>query len=382
MENEIIYAVGIIRASSPKQDFLGDTLDIQKDQIEPYADRLSITLGKKIIIKKWFEFTESASVELDLQPLLKVAEYCENPANKIKYAIVKSIDRSTRAGAEVYGFIKKRFAKCGVSLIDTYGVISTQRVNTMAHLDLKYDWSEYSPSYANEILQAEHSKDEVRDILTRLIGAEVKYVRLGYRVRQAPPGYKNVKTDTPHGKRTILAAEPTEAPWFVKMFELRIQGVDDKEAVKEINSLGYKSRLQKIHDPADKNKIIGYRGGNPLTVKQYQRYIQNPIYAGVNAEKWTSDEPIKEKFNGLVTIPMFNQANRGKITIIDDGDTVKIHRGKLPDWQRIKNKDNPNYPYKKYVVCPTCHNPLLGSAPRSKSGKHIPIYHCGRKHRY
>lgn len=37
-------------------------------------------------------------------------------------------------------------------------------------------------SKKSEILEAERAKDEIRDILSRMIGAEIRYVRMGYRV--------------------------------------------------------------------------------------------------------------------------------------------------------------------------------------------------------
>ena len=56
-----------------------------------------------------------------------------------------------------------------------------------------------------------------------------------------------------------------------------------------------------------------------------------------------------------------------------------IIKGELPQWQAVKNKDNPLYPYKRQVLCPICKNPLLGSASKGKSGQYFPAYHCGRK---
>ena len=203
-----------------------------------------------------------------------------------------------------------------------------------------------------------------------MIGAEIDYVRLGYHVRGAPPGYRNQKVETPHKTRVILVPDETESPWFVRMFELRAQGnLSDEKIVQEINSLGYKSRISKIHDPEDVTRIIGQRGSKPLT-------------AGVNCEKWTENKPVKERFDGLVSVELFNKANKGKVTIIEDGDEVKIIKGKPLFWQLKRQKNNPTFAYKNQIMCPKCCKPLLGSASRSKSGKHIPRYHCARGHKY
>ena len=88
-------------------------------------------------------------------------------------------------------------------------------------------------------------------------------------------------------------------------------------------------------------------------------------------------------FNGLVSIDQFNRANKGKkfITKDDQGDIVIIDRPPDPRYA-IKGIRNPDFPYRKFVLCPQCHKPLLGSASRGKSGKHYPAYHCDKRGHY
>jgi len=117
-----------------------------------------------------------------------------------------------------------------------------------------------------------------------------------------------------------------------------------------------------------------------LTVKQFQRFIENPIYAGINIEKWTEGKPVKEKFKGLVSIEEFNQANRGKVVIIEDEGEIKIYKNKPPKWRLRKQKENPLYPYKEQVLCPICEGTLYGSASKGRLGKYYPAYHCNRGH--
>ena len=380
---ETEYAVGTLRVSSTKQGLQGDSHEDQKVQIERKIVQLSASTGKKIVIKKWFRFTESASVAIDLQPVNEAIDYCSDPKNKIKYFFFKSVDRMTRGGSVIYGLLRARLAKAGVQCADVYGVVGDKETNTLEHLGMSYEWSMYSPTWITEILEAERSKGEVRDILTRMIGAEINYVQLGYHVRPSPPGFKNQKIETSHGLRVVLIPHEIESPWFIRMFELRSQGnLTDPEIVDEINKMGFKSRVTKRHDPHDKIRVIGNAGGLFLTVKQFQRYIQNPIYAGVNTEKWSNGKPIKTRFDGLVSIEMFNDANKGKITIIKEENGYKVYKGKTDLWRLRKLKENPLYPYKQQVLCPKCQKALLGSASRSKSGKHIPRYHCARGHKF
>ena len=368
-------AVAAIRISSLKQGLQGDSPEAQKEQIERFA------ISRNIKIKKFFIFMESASKEE--QPVQEAIDYCKNSKNNIQLFIIKSIDRFTRGGSYLYDHLKMQLERSNVKLVDIYGIIGHQDVNTLDHLGVTYDWSVYSPTKKSEILEAERAKDEMRDIMTRMIGAEIRYVRMGYRVRQAPFGYINEKIETQHGKRVILRSHPEESIWIKKMFELRCQGnMNDNEIVEELNNMGFRTRKQFRRNPEDRTKIIGESGNKKLHYRQLWRYLHKPVYAGVNCEKWTGEDGVKGNFEGLISIEMFNQANRGKYTIYKEGETFKFKKGEVPDYLAIKLMKNPKYPYKKVIMCPHCNKPLLASASRGKMGKYYPAYHCNNRNHY
>ncbi len=381
-DKKIIYAAAGQRTSSTKQETEGDSHEQQKEQILRRIEQESIRTGCKIIVKPeaWFKFSASASGEMVTQPILEALGYCKDPKNKVKYFFIRSIDRGTRGGGGIYSQLKAEFAKYGVQMLDSYGIIGTTVINTLEDYGFKYKWSEFNPTNTNELIVAESAKDEVRGILTRLIGAEIRYTKMGYPMGPTLVGYQMVKEDTEHGQRKVPQAHPEESKWIIRGFELRIQGnMSDEKIVEELNIMGYKSRKTRIYDPYDRKRIIGYKGEKPLTLKQFQRMIQNPIYAGLYIHRWTDSKPVKGRFKGLVTTEMFNRANRGKIAIVVENSEITIVKGKLPQWQAVKNKDNPMYAYKKYVLCPTCRNPLFGSASTGKGGIPRAAYHCGRK---
>ena len=383
--NKTEYSVDAVRVSTLKQRMSGDSPEDQKIQIDRHRKIVATALNSNIINIHSFEFIESGSGQLEEQPILEALDWCKKNDRKISYFFIKSIDRLTRGGSTMYGVLKAQLVKYGIQLVDTYGVIGQKNVNTLEHLGLEYKWSTYSPTFISELLEAERARSEVRDILTRMIGAEARYVRLGYAVRTPPYGLINVKVDTAeHGKRVILRPKDDEHIYVRRMFDGRLKGsLSDKEIVDDVNKLGYCSRKRLIHDKADKRKVIGTTGGKKLNIKQLQRLIQNPIYAGINVEKWTDGKPVKcQQFNGIVTIDEFNRANRGKICIEVNGNTITIHKNKPEKWRLTKRRENPDFAYKQFVLCPRCQNPLLGSASRSKSGKHIPYYHCSRNHKY
>jgi len=109
--------------------------------------------------KSSFIFLESASKEE--QPVQEAIDYCVNSKNDIQLFIIKSIDRFTRGGSYLYDGLKMQLERKGVKLIDIYGVIGTQQINTLEHLGVSFDWSVYSPTKKSEILEAERAKDEM-----------------------------------------------------------------------------------------------------------------------------------------------------------------------------------------------------------------------------
>ena len=368
-------AVSVVRVSSIKQGTAGDSPEAQKEQIESFAQTHGITLVKE------FRFMESAFHTK--QPMQEAVDYFKDPKNKVDLFIIKSIDRFTRGGLDTYRLLKLQLRKYGVELMDIHGVISPNKVNTLDHLGIEYDWSGYYPSDKMEMLEAERAKDEMRDIMTRMIGAEVRYTRLGYWMRQPPHGLQSKKIDTENGRRCILVPDEHEAQFITKIFELRARGVlSDTEIADKINKMGYRSRQTNIRSRTDKTKIIGQRGGVELSVKALQRIIERPIYAGVICEKWTDNKPVKAAFDGLIDIKLFNKANKGKMTIVPDKETVQIYREDRPEHLLRKRVENPDFPYKQSVMCPECSKPLMGSASRGKAGKYYPAYHCGRGHYY
>ena len=372
---EILNAVAAIRVSTTKQGVDGDSPEAQREQIEQFA------ANRNIKVKKVFVYLESASQEQ--QPIQEAIDYCKKRKNGIQLFIVKSIDRFTRGGSYSYSNLKMQLDKAGVRLMDIYGIIGTRKVNTLEHLGLSYKWSVYDPTKNSEILEAERAHDEKRDIMSRMIGAEIRYARLGYWVRRPPIGYTNATAETINGKRCVLEPHPVEGYWIKQMFELRARGtLDDHQIVDSINGLGFKTRVMYARDKQDRTRITARTGGNLLTVKGLWRYVKSPIYAGVMTEKWTNGRPVKAKFPGLVSIELFNNANRGKLVITEAAGEIKIIKRQPREDQLRKGAKAPEFPFRRVVMCPECSRPLCGSFSRGQLGKHYPGYHCSNRGHY
>lgn len=362
------------RVSSAKQTE-GESLERQEQSIRRYIkDRnWNIVPNEKV----WS--TAISGRKTDREDFEEILSFIKKHPGLVDYYVFRSIDRATRAGSGEYERMKMELGKCGVSMLDTYGVIQPMK-NTLEDEGFQYEWSKFYPSEVAESVIATSSKQEVTGILTRMIGEEIRLTQQGYRARRSTDGYKNQKVFIMGKNKTIQIPDEERAKFFISMFELRAQGLPDQEIVDRINAMGYRSVFQKKYDKA-KKKIIGQTGGILLTVKQLQRIITNTIYAGVLCEKWTFNMPIKAQYNGLVSIETFNEANRGKLAIMKNIDgTLELVRGSSSDKTR-RMKNNPLFPF-KFILCPLCEKPFLGSCPAGKYGNKFPTYHCARNHKY
>lgn len=231
------------------------------------------------------------------------------------------------------------------------------------------------------MLEAERSKDEVRDILSRVIGAEIRYTQMGYWMRQAPYGFVSEKLETQHGKRMVLRPHPDEAEYIIKIFEMRATGqFSDREIADQVNRMGYKGRQKLKRAKDDKARVVGKTEAVPLDEKKLWKLVRNPIYAGVNVEKWTNNQPVKCMFDGLVSIDLFNRANKGRRIIIElPNNKVAVTNNVAERCATPKGARNPDFAFKKFVLCPQCHKPLLGSSSRGRSGGYYSYYHCDKR---
>ena len=373
-KNCVIYC----RISSAKGAQEGEGLDTQERICRDCAERKDYT-----IVPHGKVFRETFSGRKDTRPVLEeIFDYIENNPGKVQYFVFRMIDRFTRGGGLSYEGIKKKLAGYGVEMIDTTGIIQPSK-NTLDYMGFEYDWSRTSPSGISELVMADNAKTEVTTILTRMIGQEIALTQKGFKVRGSIDGYLNKRVYVDSKKRMIQVPDPERAKYFIEMFKLRALGMlDDKQIVDRINAMGYRSRIQNKWDRAHE-RIIGHGGGQKLTVKRLQTTIKRPIYCGIMCEKWTRWLPIKAQYEGLVTIDTFNQANRGSVFIKSEASGMSILYDYYPERLVVKRmRDNPLFPYKSFVLCPTCNKPFLGSCPVGKGGQGFPTYHCSRKHKY
>ena len=127
--SRVRYAYGGVRVSSKEQG-LKDSPQAQMEQINRYAEH------NNIVIIDFIKFYESGSKKD--QPMQRAIDQIKHD-KRVELFIVKSIDRFTRGGFKPYGDLKEQLEKLNIGLIDTFGVIGNQKINTLEYLGLEYD---------------------------------------------------------------------------------------------------------------------------------------------------------------------------------------------------------------------------------------------------
>ncbi len=371
---EQINCVMDCRISSTKQQ-TGGGLDDQQMVCENYANRNGWNTLK--VFSK--VYSGRAEERADFEEILDYIKDEVKRGVKVHNYLFKSIDRFTRDGAVTFEEMKDRLILLGVNPVDAYGVIQPKQ-NTLAHLGFEYKWSMKSPTATAQLMEAQRAKDEVTDILTRMVGAEITLVREGYKVRPPTDGFLNSHIMVDGKKKVIEEPDPIRAKYFIEMFNLLESGtLSDQEVVDRINAMGYRSKQRNIWNK-EHTKIIGHTGGLQLNVKQLQRITRKTIYAGYKCEKWTDHKLVRAKYDGLVSVDTFNRANKGRVYIKVADNNAELLLNFNPNRTKARQKNNPLFPY-KFIRC-HCGKPYCASSPKGKSGQTFPTYHCSRNHKY
>lgn len=364
------------RVSSAKQAHEGESLSVQTAICRDIAAKQ----GWSIAHEPW---EESFSGRKTRPVFNEILTFLDKRPGEIRYYLFRSIDRFTRGGSLAYEQMKRELALRGVEMVDTLGIIQPVK-NTLEDVGFEYDWSKSSPSEVAEVVAAVTAKQEVTTILTRLIGQEIRLTQRGYKIRGPQDGYQNAKIYVENRRCTIQVPDPERAKYFVAMFEMRASGqFTDAEICDRINAMGFRTKPRKRWD-ASHARVIGQGGGRALVPKHFQEIVQRPIYCGVVCEKWTRWQPIRAPYPGLIPISLFNAANRGKVFLKEgaNGELSILYDYHPERLIRRISRDNPLFPYRHVVVCPTCRKPMLGSSPRGSAGTRYPTYHCARGHKY
>ena len=348
------------RVSTTKQLNDWESLDNQEQACRTYCNKNNIqVIG---VFKEAFTWKQSN------RPVFNEAK--KNAIkNKVNYFLVFDIDRFSREWYWAYTELKEKLYSRWIQLQDSKGVIwENQIVMENAIVDMsKYKWNIENKSEMAEMVYSAQAKIEWNKIIQRTIPREIQLEQEWYVVRQSHYGYINKKITTFSGRKTIQVEHPIEWQWVIEMFENRARwSLTDKEIVEELNLKWCKKRT-----------------GKELDVKYMQEIIVKPVYAGVISTKWTWNKAIRTPYEWLVSIDIWNKANRWKIKIIEiDNKEVQLQYNNWKDIQTDfpiieKRKDyNPEYPYAKVFKCPHCEWDLTANTSTSRDWTFHYYYQC------
>ncbi len=287
--------------------------------------------------------------------------------HKADYFVIFDLDRFSREWYASYKIMKENLASHWISLIDSKNVIGESRmaVENDDYDMSKYKWAKENPTEMAEMVYSAQAEIEGKKILQRTIPQSILLVQKWYWVRSAVIGFQNKRVKVDGKKRTILEPHPLQSLWLVRMFELRADGIlSDEDIVLEINRLWYRSWKHSIE----------------LTVKQMQAYIKKPIYAGVLVEEWTNFKPIYAQFPWLVSLDIWNKANKGKYKIVKHPNSeLQLLDWKSLDFQPVigrRKKYDPELPYRNLIKSSALQWQFITwSRSRNKTGNLFAYYH-------
>ena len=371
----------LVRISSPKQIKEGDSPEYQIARgLADAEKRFGYSREEVFILTETFSGRKEERPSLD-QALILVEQM------KLERLLFFDIDRLTRAGPGFYEQVKRKFHNLGCEIVDVKGIIqpasnSLEGTGGSFGQDFTYDWSVYAASEKAEVMEAQSAKDEARKILGRTIPIQIKNAQLGRTNRWAPYGYRNVKIVDDSGKpQPSKKIDESEAFFIRRMFVGMAAGRSTRAICDELNDLGYRTRKRRMWN-ADFTKVVSVTGEKSLTPDGVQRAIQRVVYAGFIMEKWTHGLPVLANHRGIVTVDLWNKANKGKWLL--EKQAASPTGWSLRDTsegRRSYNMEREEFPLKRHVLCQVCQSPFKGSFSKGKMGKRYGYYHCARGHK-
>jgi hypothetical protein len=147
----------------------------------------------------------------------------------------------------------------------------------------------------------------------------------------APLGYQR----TARNEGPSLQPDPDTAPMIARAFELYASGTPRRDVLHMIDAIGLKTRK-----------------GKRLTPQSLHNLLKNSIYVGrIRATAWNIEQ--HGDFEPLVTDEVFRQVQR---RLTGKGGAAEP-----------RNRDDPEFPLRRFIRCGYCGTPLTGSRSRGRS---------------
>lgn len=169
----------------------------------------------------------------------------------------------------------------------------------------------------------------------------------GWRMSKAPYGLKNVRDMLDN---STLAPVKGVAEKVASVLEAHATGTHTIAGlIKMCESIGLKSAT-----------------GKPMQIQALSKMLRNPIYAGLEQNSHTEGQLVSSKFKGIITPATFHR----------NQELLRSNKNTAATYQ----KNNPDFPLRRFIICANCNKPVTASSPVGGSGKRSPRYHCSRCH--
>ncbi len=310
-------AYAYIRVSTEEQ-VQNYSLDTQERAIRDFCDRLGIEL-----VQMFREEGESAKTanRTALRALREKCRFAQRDG--INHVVIFKMDRLARS-IQDFLTISEEFASNGVTLLSPY-----EAFDLSAAGKLNTNMLAVIAQYDND-MRSERTVAGMKEALSR--GRWVWQPVLGYRKGENPEDASLIKDEA-------------IAPLILQGFKKVAQGESKDTVLKVLNSLGLRTRA-----------------GKEVSKQTFNSILKNPLYVGrVVSEKFDID--CVGDFEPIVTQGIFNAVQ---------------DRRKKPLSKLGRTFDNPDFPFRRWLQCGTCMNPLTGSYSKGNGGEYG-YYHCWNK---
>ena len=327
-------AFSILRVSTKKQ-LKGESIEVQRTDNKEYCCRQGYKYHEEMVIAETASKTEQRYTFMDC------IDYVVEHSKEIDVVVIWKVDRFSRGGEFEYHQLKAALAKFGVRLES-----ATENI----------DDTPSGEAMVGFLAVVARLENRIRS--DRLHGAEKKLTAEGWWCRNAPTGFRNEKVAVGVGEDGKLIKRPSLKPVSEKQWKLLCDA--------------FQEQLRGEH-PTVVARKYAERGlltchGNPMSPQTWSKMIINPVYGGMNKEKWTDYKLIAAKWDGALTSDEWHKLQKKLPTYKKRTDTQAKRR----------HKYNPEFPLRNFLRCPHCTEPLRGGASTGKGGRYA-YYDCKNK---
>lgn len=327
-------AYGYTRVSTEEQT-LGISLGNQRRAIQRYAEQNNIE------IIAWYTDAGISAKTANRPELQKMLYSIAKNKGKIDHVVVYNISRISRNVESFCNEIGIIMAKYGTTLRSTQELI---------------DESPAGRFMLNMALSM-HQLDN--DIKSKTVKDDMSLLAsYGWWMSQAPIGLK---------LKPIMTGEVTRDGKKVYHNTLEVDNTNDiGEKIRFLLNRYSEGDIGPVGlvELAHKMGVNG-KNGKPITLNTMLGILKQSVYAGYNSSKSLLDGKLTKikDFDGLISLETFIKNQR-------------VLTGKKRD---LIVNDDALYPLRKLLICSNCGTKIRSSAPRGKSGKRFPRYHCTTK---